>query len=359
MVKDTLAKMLDGRVHALRRVRRADQGQHRQGDRPGRREARAGRPRPVPARRARESDCTYCMHWWAEGINGELPKLTDPAGPLDATPAGRSAGLAHRTDDDPGGDPADAPDRSRPHPRRVGRRAGARDAAGSSSASPASLANDHVDFDLRRRRGARPARRERRRQEHADEHRSPACTGPTRARSGSTAGRSRFRSPRDAIARGPRHGPPALHAGAVPDGDREHAARARSSPGSASAIDRLEARGRAASRERFGLQVDPRAQVWQLSVGEQQRVEILKMLYRGARILIMDEPTAVLAPQEADELFATLRSMTADGQSIVFISHKLERGAGDRRPGHGHAPRARSPPRDCRRRARPGPTWPD
>ena len=75
--------------------------------------------------------------------------------------------------------------------------------------------------------------------------------------------------------------------------------------------------------ERFGMKVDPRARVWQLSVGEQQRVEILKMLYRGARILILDEPTAVLAPQEADDLFATLRSMTADGRSVVFISHKL------------------------------------
>ena len=75
--------------------------------------------------------------------------------------------------------------------------------------------------------------------------------------------------------------------------------------------------------ERFGMRVDPRTPVWQLSVGEQQRVEILKMLYRGARILIMDEPTAVLAPQEADDLFATLRSMTAEGRSVVFISHKL------------------------------------
>ena len=73
----------------------------------------------------------------------------------------------------------------------------------------------------------------------------------------------------------------------------------------------------------FGMRVDPRAKIWQLSVGEQQRVEILKMLYRGARILIMDEPTAVLAPQEIDELFRTLRSMTADDRSVVFISHKL------------------------------------
>jgi general nucleoside transport system ATP-binding protein len=79
--------------------------------------------------------------------------------------------------------------------------------------------------------------------------------------------------------------------------------------------------GRLAAR--FGLRVDPRARIWQLSVGEQQRVEILKLLYREARILIMDEPTAVLAPQEIDELFRTLRSMTADGRSVVFISHKL------------------------------------
>ena len=75
--------------------------------------------------------------------------------------------------------------------------------------------------------------------------------------------------------------------------------------------------------EEFGLQVDPRAKIWQLSVGEQQRVEILKMLYRGAEILILDEPTAVLAPQEIEDLFRILRSMIAEGKSVVFISHKL------------------------------------
>lgn len=75
--------------------------------------------------------------------------------------------------------------------------------------------------------------------------------------------------------------------------------------------------------EAHGLSVDPRARVWQLSVGERQRVEILKVLYRGARVLIMDEPTAVLAPLEIDDLFRTLRSMTAAGRSVVFISHKL------------------------------------
>jgi general nucleoside transport system ATP-binding protein len=75
--------------------------------------------------------------------------------------------------------------------------------------------------------------------------------------------------------------------------------------------------------EAHGLRVDPHAKVWQLTVGERQRIEILKVLYRGARVLIMDEPTAVLAPQEIDDLFATLRSMTAAGRSVVFISHKL------------------------------------
>ena len=66
--------------------------------------------------------------------------------------------------------------------------------------------------------------------------------------------------------------------------------------------------------EQYGLRVDPRARIWQLSVGEEQRVEILKMLYRGAETLILDEPTAVLAPQEIDELFGVLRSMTEQGK---------------------------------------------
>lgn len=76
--------------------------------------------------------------------------------------------------------------------------------------------------------------------------------------------------------------------------------------------------------DRFGLKVDPRAKIWQLSVGEQQRVEILKMLYRGIDVLIMDEPTAVLAPQEIEGLFVTLRAMIAQGKSVIFISHKLQ-----------------------------------
>ena len=75
---------------------------------------------------------------------------------------------------------------------------------------------------------------------------------------------------------------------------------------------------------KYGLKVESRAKIWQLSVGEQQRVEILKMLYRGAEVFIMDEPTAVLAPQEIDGLFGTLRAMVSQGKSIVFISHKLQ-----------------------------------
>ncbi len=75
--------------------------------------------------------------------------------------------------------------------------------------------------------------------------------------------------------------------------------------------------------EQFGLKVDPRAKIWQLSVGEQQRVEILKMLYRGTEVLIMDEPTAVLAPKEIEDLIQTLRTMVTEGKSIIFISHKL------------------------------------
>jgi simple sugar transport system ATP-binding protein len=73
----------------------------------------------------------------------------------------------------------------------------------------------------------------------------------------------------------------------------------------------------------YGLRVDPDAYIWQLAVGQKQRVEILKALYRGAALLILDEPTAVLTPQEVDEFFVTLRQMTKDGHAIIFISHKL------------------------------------
>ncbi len=76
--------------------------------------------------------------------------------------------------------------------------------------------------------------------------------------------------------------------------------------------------------ERYGLSIHPEAEVWKLSVGEEQRVEILKALYRGAEVLILDEPTAVLTPPEAEELIRILQQMAAEGKSIIFISHKLD-----------------------------------
>lgn len=75
--------------------------------------------------------------------------------------------------------------------------------------------------------------------------------------------------------------------------------------------------------QKHGLQVDPATPVWQLSVGQQQRVEILKAIYRQTKVLILDEPTAVLTPQEVDALLQTLKSLAAGGTSIIFITHKI------------------------------------
>lgn len=96
-------------------------------------------------------------------------------------------------------------------------------------------------------------------------------------------------------------------------------------PGSLGVIDFGTARKRVAElSERYGLRVDPDAKIVDLSVGMQQRVEILKALYQGARVLILDEPTAVLTPQEVRELFAVIQSLVDEGLSVVFITHKLE-----------------------------------
>jgi len=76
--------------------------------------------------------------------------------------------------------------------------------------------------------------------------------------------------------------------------------------------------------ERYGLKVDPEARIWQLSAGEQQRVEIIKALYRGADALILDEPTTMLTPAEIEELFAIIRRMAEEGRTVIFITHKLD-----------------------------------
>jgi len=100
-------------------------------------------------------------------------------------------------------------------------------------------------------------------------------------------------------------------------GDRRGAGRSfRLQPGAV--VDQVRRLG-----EHYRLPVDPRARIWQLSVGERQRVEILKALYEDARVLILDEPTAVLTPDEATTLFETLREIVAEGRTVIFISHKL------------------------------------
>ncbi len=75
--------------------------------------------------------------------------------------------------------------------------------------------------------------------------------------------------------------------------------------------------------DQYNMKIDPYAKIWQLSVGQQQRVEILKALYRGAKLFILDEPTAVLTPQEVEELFNMIRTLTSQGNTVIFISHKL------------------------------------
>jgi len=76
--------------------------------------------------------------------------------------------------------------------------------------------------------------------------------------------------------------------------------------------------------DKYNFKINPDTRIWQLSVSEQQKVEIIKILFRGARILILDEPTAVLTPQESTALFGILKQLKSEGKSIIFISHKLE-----------------------------------
>lgn len=83
----------------------------------------------------------------------------------------------------------------------------------------------------------------------------------------------------------------------------------------------------------YGMDIDPDKKIWQLSAGEQQKVEILKALFLEADLLIMDEPTSVLTPQEAEDLFDIIRRMANEGHSIILISHKLDENSGNMQPG--------------------------
>jgi len=185
---------------------------------------------------------------------------------------------------------------------------------------PGVLANDHVNFTLKRG------------EIHAllGENGAGKSTlmnilaGMYKPDSGSIAingKRVSFNSPRDAIAAG--IGMVHQHFMLVPTQTvTENILLGLNEPGFFMNLPKYD-RKIQALEDQYGLKVDPTACIWQLSVGEQQRVEILKTLYRGAQILILDEPTAVLAPQEIEDLMATMRVMVSQGKSIVFISHKL------------------------------------
>ena len=189
---------------------------------------------------------------------------------------------------------------------------------------PGVVANDDIDLTIQPGRDPRPPRRERRRQEHPDEHPVRAAPPGCRARSCSTARPSAIAGPSDAIARGIGDGPPALHAGPGLHRRREHRPRQRDDgqPG----LPRHARRPTAASSSSAGSSASRSTRTpWSasLSVGMQQRVEILKALYRGAKVLILDEPTAVLTPAGDRGDLRVLRRLAREGTSIVFISHKL------------------------------------
>ena len=311
----------------------------------GRREARAVRPRPVPARAPRGTSARPACTGGPTGSPSRCPSSARGSWRLEA----RERPLAA-----PMPDPAPGLARMTPNPRPCL----ALEARGIVKALPRRRRQRPRRLRPAPGRDPRAARRERRRQEHADEHPGRAVpAGCRRDPARRPAGRVRLAARRDR--RRARHGPPALHAGAVADGHRERAARPRPSRASGFDLEADRKRRSASLAERFGLRVDPRAKIWQLSVGEQQRVEILKLLYRGARILIMDEPTAVLAPAGDRR---PVPDAPLDGRRRPqrrVHQPQARRGDGHRRPDHGHAPRRRDgrghrPGRRRRRRTWPG-----
>src|SRR5919109_1408540 len=187
---------------------------------------------------------------------------------------------------------------------------------------PGVVANDHVDFDLRRGEvhallGENGAGKSTLVNVlyglyHPDEGEILIKGKPVR-----------IHSPKDAIARG--IGMVHQHFMLIPVMTVAENIVLASEPTTAGVLlDYRAARRRVTELSRtFNFAIDPDARVERITVGQQQRVEILKALYRGADILILDEPTAVLTPQEAQELFEILRSLTREGMSVIFITHKL------------------------------------
>ena len=172
-----------------------------------------------------------------------------------------------------------------------------------------------------RRHRPRPGRRERRRQVDADEDPVRRAEARRRHDRGRRRAEVTFSSPDRRDRARHRHGLPALHARRQPDRAGERRARRREA---ARHRRRRPAPRSSRSPSAYGFGLDPDELVETLGVGERQRVEILKVLYRGAQIIILDEPTAVLVPQEVDALFDNLRELKAEGHTLIFISHKLD-----------------------------------
>jgi general nucleoside transport system ATP-binding protein len=192
---------------------------------------------------------------------------------------------------------------------------------GITKAFPGTVANDHIDFDLRRR------------EVHAllGENGAGKTTlmnilyGLAKPDEGEillSGERITFSSPKDAIERG--IGMVHQHFMLIPVMTVAENIVLGIEPSDKGFLDYDAARMRVREiARRFGFQIDPDARIEDIGVGQQQRVEILKALYRNAGILILDEPTAVLTPQEATEFFGILETLTREGISIIFISHKL------------------------------------
>src|ERR671935_2670083 len=187
---------------------------------------------------------------------------------------------------------------------------------------PGIVANDHIDFDLRRS------------EVHAllGENGAGKSTlmnvlyglyHPDEGQVLIKGEQVRIHSPKDAISRG--IGMVHQHFMLIPVMTvAENVVLATEPTRAGVLLDYGAARKRVAELSRtFNFRIDPEARVERISVGQQQRVEILKALYRSADILILDEPTAVLTPQEAQELFEILRTLVREGMSVIFITHKL------------------------------------